>query len=62
MPFIQSVYCASVFTSNSGSACAENVAVGVQYALQTCQPLPVSQAAKNSSATLVIDVMWKSPD
>jgi hypothetical protein len=33
------------------------VASGVQYALQTSHPLPVSQAAKNASAMLVIDVV-----
>jgi threonine/homoserine efflux transporter RhtA len=51
------VYCASVFTSNRGSACAENVAFGVQYALQTSHPLPVSHASKKASAVSVIDVV-----
>src|ERR1700757_4262329 len=57
MPFIQSVYCASVLTSNNGSACAENVASGVQNALQTSHPLPVPHASKNASATAVIDTV-----
>src|SRR5579871_162993 len=57
MPFIQSVYCASVFNPSNGSACAEKVASGVQNALQTSHPLPVSQASKKASATLVIDVV-----
>src|SRR5580704_13291983 len=57
MPFIHSVYCASVFTSSNGSACAEKVAFGVQYVLQTSHPLPVSHASKNASATVVIDVV-----
>src|ERR1700760_1002728 len=52
--FIHSVYCSSVLTSFSGEACAEKLAVGAQYWLQPAQPLPVSQASKNSSAILVI--------
>src|SRR5512133_2574116 len=56
MPFIQSAYSASVFTSSSGSACAENVAPGLQYALQTSQPWPVSHASKKACATVSIDV------
>jgi hypothetical protein len=51
------VYCCKLFTSTSGSACAENVASGVQYALQLSQPLPVSQASKNFLAIPVIDDM-----
>src|SRR5262249_51872635 len=58
MPFIQSVYWASVVTSSSGSACAEQVAFGVQYGLQAPQPFPVSQASKKASATLVIDAVF----
>src|SRR5215467_8167119 len=58
MPFIQSVYCASVFTSSNGSACAENVAFDVQYARQTSHPFPVSQASKKASATSVIDLVF----
>lgn len=33
-----------------------NVAFGIQYARQTCQPLPVSHASKKAPATVVIDV------
>src|SRR5437867_10182089 len=54
MPFIQSVYCCSVRTSASGSACAENVASGLQYCRQPSHPFPVSHAAKKSLATAVI--------
>src|SRR5439155_1075912 len=54
MPFIQSVYCCSVRTSASGSACAENVASGLQYCRQPSQPFPASHAAKKSLATAVI--------
>src|SRR5689334_21251071 len=54
MPFIQSVYWASVVNSTSGSACAENVAFGLQNALQASQPLPVSHASKKAFATLVM--------
>src|SRR4051812_22569476 len=57
MPFIQSVYWASVLMSSSGSACAANVAAGAQKARQTSHPRPASQAAKKASATLVMDVM-----
>src|SRR3982751_5243315 len=57
MPFIQSVYCASVLTSSRGSACAANVASGAQNARQTSHPRPASQAAKKASATLVIDAI-----
>ena len=49
MPFIQSVYCTSVFTSSHGSACAEKVALGVQYARQTSHLLPVSHVSKKAS-------------
>ena len=52
-PFIQSVYCLSVFKSASGSACAEKVAFGVQYSAHPCQPFPVSQASKNCLAIVV---------
>src|SRR6201981_7504 len=58
MLFIQSVYCASVFMSSNGSACAENVGFGVQYARQTSHPLPVSHASKKASATSVIDAVF----
>src|SRR3982751_4277255 len=60
MPFIQSVYCASVLTSSRGSACAANVASGAQNARQTSHPRPASQAAKKASATLVIDAIPSS--
>src|SRR5690349_16195500 len=60
-PFIHSLYCCRLLTSLSGSACAENVAFGVQYALQPSQPFPVSHATKNLSATSVIDVMLRTP-
>src|ERR1700730_8130086 len=56
-PFIQFVYCSRVFTSASGSACAEKVAFVLQYVLHPSHPFPVSQASKNFWATLVIDVM-----
>src|SRR5258707_4880449 len=52
-PFIQSVYCSSVFKSASGSACAEKVAFGVQYSAHPCQPFPVSQESKNCLAIVV---------
>lgn len=58
IPFIQSVYCATVLMSSSGSACAENVEFGVQYARQTSHPLPVSHASKKTCATSVIDFVW----
>ena len=45
----------------SGSACAANVAFGEQYTFQAFHPFPVSQAAKKSSATAVIDAMTVSP-
>src|SRR5215471_1590734 len=54
MPFIQSVYCCSVRTSANGSACAANVAPGLQYTLHPSQPFPVSQASKNFAAVSVI--------
>ena len=41
-------------TSAKGSAWAEKVASGVQYAEQPLQPCPVSQASKNASAIEVI--------
>src|SRR3954451_18779839 len=53
-PFIQSVYSSSVFTFARGSACAEKVALGVQYSRHPCQPFPVSQASKNCFAMLVM--------
>src|SRR5215212_8102084 len=59
--FIQSVYPSSVLTSRSGSAWAAKVASGAQYVLQPAQPLPVSQASKNDSATRVIDAMSPPP-
>src|SRR5882724_955389 len=60
-PFIQSVYCCRVFTPASGSACAEKVASGLQYALHPSHPFPVSQASKNFLAIPVIGVMGLSP-
>jgi hypothetical protein len=60
-PFIHSVYCSSVRTSASGSAWAANVASGVHHALQTDQPLPLSQASKNCLAVLVIEIMLMPP-
>src|SRR6266550_8197669 len=53
-PFIQSAYSRRVRASASGSACAEKLALGAQYALHTSQPLPASQASKNCLATAVI--------
>src|SRR6266404_1938537 len=53
-PFIQSVYSRSVRASASGSACAEKLASGVQYARHTSQPFPASQASKNCLATAVM--------
>jgi hypothetical protein len=44
-----------LFASASGSACAANVAPGVQKSLQASQPLPVSRATKNLPAISVID-------
>src|ERR687891_1040600 len=57
MPCIQSAYACKVRTSASGSAWAEKVALGLQYALHPSQPLPVSQASKNCMATCLIDAM-----
>src|SRR4029453_10580831 len=54
---IQSAYACKVRTSASGSAWAEKVALGLQYALHPSQPLPVSQASKNCMATCLIDAM-----
>src|SRR6185295_8150792 len=56
-PFIQSVYCCRVFTPASGSACAEKVASGWQYALHPSHPFPVSHASKNFLAIPVIGIM-----
>src|ERR1700730_6194599 len=53
-PFIQSVYSGRVRASASGSACAEKLAWGVQYAWHPSQPLPASQASKNCLATAVM--------
>src|SRR5436190_24359896 len=53
-PFIQSVYSRRVRASANGSACAEKLALGVQYAWHTFQPLPASQASKNCLATAVM--------
>jgi hypothetical protein len=50
--------CASIFTSSNSSACAENVALGVQCTRQTSHPFPVSHASKKASATSVIDVVF----
>jgi hypothetical protein len=61
IPFIQSVYCASVFTASSGSAWAQNVAFGVHEARHASHPLPVSHMAKKSLAALAIDAMCASP-
>src|SRR5215472_279392 len=60
IPAIQSAYCCRVFTSASGSACAENVASGLQKVLQASQPLPASQASKNCFATVVIESIESS--
>src|SRR5215213_4237114 len=56
-PFIQSVYPSTVIRSLRASASAENVAPDWQYCAQPSQPLPVSQASKNSPAVSLIDVM-----
>src|SRR4051812_17498644 len=53
-PFIQSQYSRSEWVLASGSACAENVALGVQYAWHESQPFPASHASKNCFATAVI--------
>src|SRR5262249_29101852 len=60
-PLIQSVYCSSVLIPTSGSACAENVALGRQNALQPLQPLPPSHAIKNSCAMSLIDAIGVTP-
>src|SRR5271165_4840412 len=59
-PFIQSAYSWIVRTSASGSACAEKLALGVQYVWHTSQPLPASQASKNCLATAVMVGMASS--
>src|ERR1700722_17287329 len=59
--FIHSVYASSVCTLVSGSDCAAKLASGMQYARQTCQPFPVSQASKNCFAPFVIPPMCSVP-
>src|SRR4051812_25290321 len=41
--------------SRKGSAWAQNVALGVQYAFQPSHPSPASQATKKARAVSVID-------
>src|ERR1700733_1831703 len=57
-PFIQSVYSCRVRTPANGSACAEKLASGVQYAWHTSQPFPASHVSKNRRATSVMVDMF----